>query len=216
LILAQISLNAQTEQSLGLLPQVTLSRSITEQWSVAFQLESMQRTHQALEDGLSSDYLYIRTDITPIISYRMNTGVSLATGYMHRFVNGKDVHRTLQQYAWVQRKEGYRMAHRLRSDQTFRKGDSPIFRMRYRLSFDVPLEGMSQNIGEFYLVPAIEQLLILQSDMLDGETRLLLRLGRNLSASTKLEIGMDHRFDGYIVEEERHRTWMTAGLFFKI
>ncbi len=212
----QLVVNGQTNRSLGVLPQLTVSRPLSEEFSMALQFESMQRTHQGSVDGLTSDYLYIRTDITPIISYRTNTGVSLATGYMHRFVNGKDVHRTLQQYAWVQRKEGYRMAHRLRSDQTFRKGHSPIFRMRYRLSFDVPLEGMSQNIGEFYLVPAIEQLLNLQSGMLDGETRLLIRLGRNLSANTKLEIGIDHRYDGYIADEERHRTWMTAGLFFKI
>lgn len=215
LILAQISLSAQTEQSLGLLPQVTMSRSINEQWSVALQLESMQRTHQAVEDGLSSDYLYIRTDITPILSYRMSSGESLAIGYMHRFVNGKDVHRTLQQYAWVQPKEGYRIAHRLRSDQTLRKGASPIIRMRYRISFDIPLEGMSQNTGEFYLVPAMEQLIIGQSDILDGETRFLLRLGRTLSVKTKVEIGLDHRFDGYLVEEERHRSWLILALFLK-
>jgi len=205
---------AQSQISGGLLPELTISRTFGQDWKASLQLESMQALYSGnTEDGSSSSYEYIRTDFTTMVSRRMNPNVSVAAGYMARATESRWVQRTIQQISWVQRQAAFRIGQRIRTDQTYADGTNPIYRARYRLALDIPLQGLSLDVGEFYLIPSYEQLGVERSSEWDGESRLLARIGKLINEDLKLELGLDHRFDGYVQGEQGHRTWLMMNAF---
>jgi len=41
----------------------------------------------------------------------------------------------------------------------------------------------------------------------------LARIGKLINEDLKLELGLDHRFDGYVQGEQGHRTWLMMNAF---
>lgn len=183
--------HSQSLQS-GILPQLVFSASFHEKWDYTLKLESMQSLY--LEGA--SRYDYVRTDIQNFLTYRLTPFSKIAGGYQYRFLDsGENSQRFIQQYAWVRRRRGFRLAHRLRADQTFTPSRVSTYRIRYRLSSEIPLNGATIDTREFYLVLSDELLASLESQRFDLENRIGIFLGNNLTNTRKVQVGLDLRID---------------------
>lgn len=202
-----------SEFSSGLLPSITFSSSITDNFQITAKTESMQEMFSSSfknEDYFK--YAYKRTDFQGFIAYKINPFWSAATGYQYRLVNAdENAHRTIQQLALVQRKTGYRLGHRLRADQTFRDSESTEYRFRYRLSAEFALQGLEVDPGEFYLLISDEPIFSHQGDEQDIENRFVTSLGYYFSSRHRFEAGLDFRTDKILVDGKRNRLWINLG-----
>ena len=202
-----LSAVAQSNRS-GLLPQLNVNATVTGAWKLNAKLES----RQILAEGEGLDYRYERTDLTAIISRKRATD-SWGGGYMIRLQGDEFIHRTLQQYSLVRRYEAFRLGHRFRADQTFRADRPVAFRLRYRLSTDLPLQGQSVDPREFYLKLNTEYLGFLQQGDTDLEIRGFAALGWNQNDNNKIEFGLDYRVDSFLAAAPRHNFWWYVGWY---
>ena len=209
---------SQSASELGWMPGGAISFGISEHWKITGQFESRQNVWSRSQgESFQMVYEYVRTDFTAIISYKLKNPLwSLSGGYMLRLTQGEQVHRSLQQIAFTQGLNNLRLGHRLRADQTFRQDVATVFRFRYRLSGELPLQGESLNDREFYLKVGNEQVASVQSSKWDWEVRLLGNLGYQINSRLKLETGIDYRIDRLIDHRSRHRAWWTVGGYWKL
>lgn len=199
----------------GLLPEVSLSYAWTESIRQTIKIESM---HQVYGAGASEfAYAYDQTDIQMFVEGRLNPFFRIAAGYQYRLEGGgENSHRLIQQAAFLQRMTGFRLGHRLRTDQSLYASDAMKLRLRYRLSLEIPLEGQSLDAGEFYLLFSGEPIYSLQDAVSDLETRLVGSLGYFINSSSKLEAGPDYRVEGWLDGPVRQNLWLRVGWFYSI
>jgi hypothetical protein len=211
------SAQGQSIVSAGLLPEVNVSYRWLGKWRITGQVESMQQVWRKNEfSELQGDYKYIRTDFTSVISYKLNPDLTLAGGYLLRFSEGETIHRSIQQISSVYKKIGVRIGHRLRTDQTFEPKESFEFRLRYRFSAELPLNGLSINDREWYLIASTEFIGSVQKRDWDYEHRVVGSLGYNFNASNKIETGLDYRLNRFLNDAPRHRVWWTISYFLNL
>lgn len=145
--------------------------------------------------------------------WRLNATKSVAIGFFHRFQDGNDANRIIQQYALVKRLRNFRLNHRFRTDQTFTDQEKIEIRFRYRLSFEIPLNGLTLDPDEFYLLVSNEPIFSLQNQGFEVENRLVFGMGKLYSNGQKLEWSIDYRTDGFIQKDLRTRLWIKIGFF---
>ena len=163
-----------------------------------------------------SGFDYVLSDFSLLGAKKMGLSNSLAAGYLIRFRADQTIHRAIQQFSIVQRHNRFRMAHRFVTDQTFETGKSPQFRLRYRITAELPLNGEMTDPGEFYLKINNEYLNSLQNSSYDLELRLIPQLGFYFSDTNKLEAGLDYRIRGFLNEATEGFYWITLAWFIKI
>lgn len=204
---------AQSTVSIGILPEVMVEYKAAEKWTFGFNAESMQQTTLWQNEDRIEGYEYIRTDLTVTAATRLTARLKSGSGYMHRLRENGPVHRWLQQVSWSTRLPVGRMAQRLRVDGTYSDGHSPLYRLRYRVGVDIPLQGVRVDDGEYYLSTTFEQLGEFQSGDPDTESRLVLNIGRDINPGATIELGLDNRVDRYLNNESgRLRSWVTFAL----
>ena len=203
----------QTRQA-GLLPGLTLSGTLNEKLKLTAKVESMQQFYEDDESTALWQHRYRRTDAQLFLSGKLGPLWSLAGGYQFRH-NGTGPHaqRLIQQLAYVNRKTGYRLGHRLRSDQTFRPDETPEWRLRYRLSVEFPLSGMEVDPGEYYTIISGEPIYALQSGSGDLENRLAVSIGKYFDRRHKLETGLDFRAARLLGSTVSLRYWWQVSWF---
>mgnify|MGYP003678598101 CR=1 FL=1 len=108
---------------------------------------------------------YIEPQLT--FSYSSSPRVKLGGGYYYRnstpFLPGLQYeHRFLEQIGFVSYIGDKRIAHRLRAEQRLRSS-SYQNRIRYRLSYDFPLEGQKLDAGEKYFILKMKYLKFLNN-----------------------------------------------------
>ncbi len=206
---------AQSQIRGGLLPEVSVShRWAGNKWRITGQVESMQRLFtKAPGESLEATYNYVRTDLTSVVTYRLAPDWSIGGGTMLRFTNGESITRMIQQISLTRRGSSIRWAHRLRTDQTFNSGSNLRFRIRYRFSFELPLNGQSLNDREWYTIMSIEQIADLQTGNSDWEQRAAIAIGYFINAKHKVELGLDYRVDNFIDGSARHGLWTMLNYF---
>jgi hypothetical protein len=116
----------------------------------------------------------------------------------------------------VQRLSGWLFAHRVSSEQTFSSVERPEFRLRYRITSEIPLNGVSVDEGEFYVKINNEYLNSLQANKYDLEIRLVPLLGYDITDNFKLELGLDYRVDSFIYTITEHNYWICFNVFIDI
>ncbi len=212
-----ITANSQSLTSIGWLPEVSVSYKLNDQFRLTGQVESMQLgfTKRGTE-SFNYRYNYVRTDLTMVVSYRLNPNWSLAAGGMTRFVDGSLVYRSLQQVSYTRRGLGARFGHRFRTDQTFSTEASMQVRLRYRFSGEVPLQGQTLNDREWYSISSVEQIASVQNSDWDWEQRLSTALGYYFNAKNKIEIGFDYRLDDFTQGDGRHSIWTMINYFLNL
>lgn len=211
---ASLLLNAQGTWQAGLLPSVNLNVDAGKGWKVNFKAESRQRLARgAFGEPAVTGYDYVLTDLSVIPSKKVGLNNTLGAGYLVRARDGEFSHRFLQQFTLVRKYEAFRLGHRFSADQTFGRGESPVFRFRYRLVADLPLEGASTDPGEFYLKLGSECLMALQSGKADLELRIVPLVGYEFTDNNKLEWGLDYRLGPLLSGPARSSFWLSLNWF---
>ena len=208
-VFSAVLAKAQSQFTFGVLPEVTVTKKLTDKWRVSGQVESMQQTVFALAGETTDHYKYIRTDLTGIVSYSLNPRWGVAAGSLARFTEGEFVYRSLQQVSYNHTGVSLRFGQRLRADQTFEPDEDAEFRLRYRFSAEIPLQGLRVDPNEFYLLASVEQMAILKSAEWDWEQRFSPALGYYFSTNHNLEIGLDYRVNEFINDNDDgvHALW---------
>lgn len=208
---------AQGTYQFGALPSLNFNKKLKNNWSLNTKLESRQLFERGEINGTSDkEFYYVLTDLSLIVAKKVGLNSRIAGGYLMRFEDDQFFQRFIQQYVIVQKMPGWRLAHRIMSDQTFSKIEKPEFRLRYRITSEIPLNGEFVNPGEFYLKLNNEYVNSFQSTEYDLEIRLIPLLGFGISDYFKIESGLDYRVNSFLSNNPRHSYWITFNLFIEI
>jgi hypothetical protein len=210
-----IGANAQSNRFIfGFFPEASLKYNISENYSITHKIESQHGLFDSNNLNEELDYEHSLTDLQSFIGRRISPFLKADIGYQYRLEEGENTHRTIQQISILQRASYYRIGHRIRIDQTYFKDAPLLFRARYRIKGQVPLQGRELDPGENYLSISNELIYMIQSSEDDLENRLTAALGFYFDDKNKFEIGLDYRTDDYLVEDRfRHRLWFKFGYY---
>lgn len=192
----------------GTMPSIILRKSFPKNWSATFQLESRQ---SVFRQELDLDYLL--TDIRLALSKRIAYNITVGAGYLIRIEEEAVKHRTLQQINFGKRFPGFRMTHRLMTEQTFGIEELTEYSLRYRLAVEIPLQGQSIDAKEFFVRLNNEYVNSLQGGDYDLEIRSGGLLGYSISRRSDFEIGFDNRIDNFVGGILRNRLWLRINFF---
>jgi hypothetical protein len=109
----------------GIFPEISLTKKVNTRHKLNFKIENQE----ILFDNRDSDnpqFTHYRTDLMLFLDRNIRPGVSIALGVFHRFQDGEDGNRIIQQLALLQRMRSLRINHRFRTDQTFTRNDLDI------------------------------------------------------------------------------------------
>lgn len=208
---------AQSTYQLGGLPSFNINSKLKNDWSLNFKTESRQHIQSGDFHGETDrQYKYLLTDVSLIAAKKVGLNSRVAGGYLIRLEEGELYHRFILQYNIVQKLQGFRLAHRLLSDLTVSETEKSEIRVRYRISSEIPLNGISVDEGEFYVKINNEYVNSLQAGEYDLEIRLVPLLGYDISESFKIETGLDYRVSSFLDNKTRNRLWLSVNLFVEI
>lgn len=202
----------------GFFPEAQLTYTPKDKLKLTAKIETQHgMVRNSSETEADFGYFHERTDFQGFVDFTLNPFIAIAGGYQYRWDgSGENSHRSIQQISFVQGRTGYRLGHRLRTDQTFLPSDSPEFRLRYRLVAEIPLNGQRIDPGEFYFIASNEPIFGVQGSEFKIENRLVGSLGHNFSNKQKLEGGIDYRTDDFLDGGLRQRIWLKVGWFVSI
>lgn len=217
MVLLSQSLSAQEVYG-GLMPEFGLTLPISGKLSQTYKIENQ---HFLFRDGTDENgylYEYERTDLQFFLNYKFAGNWKAAIGYQLRIEEQWNTHhRTIQQIATSTRIKNFRLAHRVRLDQTMEREEPFLFRARYRAALEIPLSGTKIDPKEFYLVFSDEPIYSIDTDMnREFENRFVATIGHFFSNGNKLELSLDHRTDKFFDDGIRQRIWLKVGWFLNI
>lgn len=207
---------AQTTWRAGLMPQVNVNLPLAEGWRLNTKLEVRPAITRGEVGGARGPFEFRLADVSALAATRLATGQKLAVGYLLRFTPDGWLHRSMQQFSVVTPLSGLRLAHRVAADQTLGVDRPGIYRGRYRLSAEIPLNGTRADSGEPYVKIQQENLLILQDGAWDGEVRLVPVLGYHATEASRLELGLDWRYGQWVQSDGRYTWFVTVGWFWRM
>lgn len=208
---------AQHAHQFGGLPSLNLNAKLKKDWSLNAKIEARHLFLSRSSNGIvNTNYKYVLTDFSILAAKKVGLNSRLAAGYLIRLEDGELFHRLIQQYTIVQKLSGFRLAHRFLADQTFSSSEDPDFRIRYRITLEIPLNGESIDTREFYIRINNEYINSLQSLKYDLQIRLIPLLGYSITDNFKMELGMDYRVDSFFDNKTRHSYWVALNFFIDI
>ena len=191
----------------GLLPDLTFSYKLSENYTYVQKIESRFPSYNS--DTEDFELQFERFDFQNFLERKVGLFSKLAVGHQYRILNGiANEHRSIQQFTWVDELTSLRVGHRLRADQTFSRIEKPEFRMRYRAKIQLPLQGQQLDVGEYYLTFSNELVLSYQASQNDLENRFVAKLGLFLNDSNKIEWGLDWRAEYFFSSNTNHQLWL--------
>ncbi|WP_373513620.1 DUF2490 domain-containing protein [Persicitalea sp.] len=203
------SLWAQSSYKAGLLPGLNINQKIAEYWRLNYKQESrLLGAEGRFSEPSPWAMQHSLTDLSVIASRKVGLNNSLAGGYLLRLEKGGPTHRLIQQYTLVSSYDGFRLAHRFSTDQTFSQIEAAEFRLRYRISLDLPLSGQTVDDREFYLKINHEYLNALSEGKYGLEIRLVPSLGYAFNDNNKIEFGIDYRFADFLSGPSESSFWL--------
>lgn len=208
-----IFLESFAQNEIGLIPQINSDFKIAEQWKLNTKLEGRQIFFKNPFPEDRKQREFDRFDIELIATKRLDPINTWGAGYLIRRSDGAFTHRFIQQYAITRKLLTSRIAHRFRTDQTFEKDEAIQLRLRYRLSWEKPLNGLDVDPGEFYLKINNEYLGVLQDSQGNLEIRGLASLGLEVSDKNKIETGIDYRVENLVNPDPKHLLFLSIGLY---
>jgi len=156
-------------------------------------------------EQLDGNYNWAHLESRLFATYELFGGNSVGGGYQFRFADPFEEeagyeHRLMQQYAFITFTEARRFGHRIRSEQRIRESGT-IQRLRYRLSYDFPLQGQQLDQGEPYIILSNEVLWSIARDLSELDNRVFVGIGWALSRKRKLETGLQFRVEAMNTNE---------------
>ncbi|WP_339718062.1 DUF2490 domain-containing protein [Cyclobacterium amurskyense] len=220
LLIFLLSLPAQlmaqgTVRMFGFFPEFQIGIKATEKLKIIGKIESQHGMAEKFEGkDLDVGYFHNLTDFQGFLGTKVNPFIDIAAGYQYRVNSrGDNSHRTIQQISILQLPGNYKIGHRIRADQTYAPFEKNDYRLRYRISFELPIEGKSLDPGEFYLVFSDEVLYSYQAGESSVENRVVASLGHLSKEKQKFQAGIDYRTDRFFDPDLRHRTWFKFGWY---
>ena len=211
------SVFGQSTFQTGGLPSLNINKKLKNDWFLNSKIESRLLFQQGEINGeVDKNFTNVLTDFSLIGSKIIGLNSRIAFGYLIRFEEGVLIHRSIQHYVVVQKLSGFRLAHRFLTDQTFSVNEEPEFRLRYRISSELPFNGESVDPGEYYLKINNEYINSLQAMKYDLEIRLIPLIGYGISERFKIETGLDYRVNSFLTNKTRNSYWMTLNFFIGI
>jgi hypothetical protein len=201
------------QNQIGLLPQVNADVKIGDNWKVNAKVEGRQLFIQHPFPAGKNEFEFERLDLEFVASKSLSSFDAIGGGYLVRRQDGKLIHRFIQQYVITQNLFVFRLAHRFRVDQTIENQEKLQFRLRYRVSFEQPLNGLIVDPGEFYLKLNNEYLGILKDRKGNLEVRGLACLGYNKSEEDQIEAGADYRLEDIINAKPVYKLYLYVGWY---
>jgi hypothetical protein len=189
-----------------------LNHSVSQKYKVNFALRSR---YYLFKQG-SILYKQRQIDIFHFSTLKLNYHHDLSLGayYGSRgvFDEGSNEIRFTQQFNYKHQKLSFRYGHRFRTEQRI-LDTRTIFRHRYRFSIDFPLNGEKLNIGEPYLIAAVEGLLSLSKDRKpELDERTTVQIGFQLSENLKLQTGLDCRLEAINISTNKILFLLTTAI----
>lgn len=208
---------SQNRFQIGTLPTINLNKKLKNNWHLNFKSEFRQLFAAGVfgEDN-TSNYEYVHTDAAFVISKKVGLNNKLAGGFLLRFKDKSIIKRTIQQFTIINPFNSFRLGHRFASDQTFENQNPLALRLRYRITFDIPLNGQNTDANEWYLKFSNEYLNRFQSTNYDLEVRLLPTLGYVFTDHNKLEVGLDYRINDFVNQDTRQRFWLAINWYISL
>ena len=190
---------SQVENRVGAMPGLSLVWKTKNDWKIVGEFESRHFFWQENENAqLEFEHEFALTDFTLLGSRSVGLRASAVGGFRLRLTPEGPFYRSIQQYIWLSKWHGKRLAHRIASDQTFSPFEPTEVRFRYRLGMELPLNGVRVDPREFDLKLKTEGLVEFQGEDMDLEYRLTPTLGYQTARDQKLEIGLENRVDSFI------------------
>lgn len=207
-------IGAQTQSRAGFLPSINYNHKINKLYEVNFKLESR---HFVFDDNASQSgnfkYDYSLSDISALVGRKVGLNSKVVVGFLTRVEPDAISYRTIQQFIFQTKIDNFRVAHRIATDQTFSPIESTEFRLRYRLSAEIPLSGLKVDVKEFYFKFNTEALNSIQDNAYDLELRAVPNIGYVINERHKIELGLDNRFVSFIDNQTRFTSWITINWF---
>jgi len=199
----------------GFFPEASITKKLKNENRINFKVENQHIIYDNRSEGSKQlEFKHYRTDVMSFYDVRLSPTKSFALGVFHRFQEGSDANRIIQQFGFLQRRRNLRIAHRFRTDQTFTRGEKVEVRLRYRLALEIPLNGATLDPGEYYLAISNEPIFSYQSRAIELENRVVFSLGKLIQNGKRLEWSVDYRTDGYVERPLRTRLWAKLGYFY--
>jgi len=179
-------------------PQLSLNYDVSANYSHNFSLGSRNYVYKDEVGRLSARQI----DVSHFSNFKIGYTTSLGAGVQYRFreifENDKENElRFVQQFNSTKKYRTLRIGNRLRTEQRITNSQT-IHRFRYRFAVDLPLMGLNLDIGEPYLVATTESLLSVGKNVFpEYDQRFTGQLGWLLSKKSKLQLGLEYRFEDY-------------------
>ncbi|MDX1651582.1 MAG: DUF2490 domain-containing protein [Brumimicrobium sp.] len=201
----------------GLFPEMGLNIPLSQRWKYTAKIESQHGLYRnTVPEDERINYYHYRTDFQSFLEVKLTARIKAAAGYQYRIEDGGNNHRSIQQITWLNTFRTFRVGSRLRADQRFSPDISPEFRLRYRASSDIPLEGEKLDDGEKYVLLSLEFIPAIQGGEFTLENRLVAGIGHYFDRSKKLEFTLDYRTDPYFPNVNRHRIWCKFSFYWSL
>jgi hypothetical protein len=216
LLLPAVTLS-QKNYLAGSLTQANVDFKVNKSWKMNAKFESRQ-IFSELEPGSakSNRFRYERTDLALVMTRKISADNTIGGGYLVRLEDGKLVHRLIQQFNHVRKLDVIRLAHRVVTDQTFRSEEANEYRLRYRLSAELPFNGFQIDPKEFYGKASNEYLGIWSDQSPDLEIRASAAAGYNASDDNKIELGFEYRINEFNNDINAQQFWLTIVWYLSI
>ncbi|WP_452602261.1 DUF2490 domain-containing protein [Pontimicrobium sp. MEBiC06410] len=206
IILISIKNYSQVKYQIGSLPSFNINTSLKNNWKLNLKTEFRQLFKTGVFNGESiNKYEYIHTDLALNISKKVGLNNTIGAGFLLRITDEEVKQRALQQFTLVSNYSTFKLAHRIRTDQTFSKTEPTEIRIRYRITFNKALNGLTVDSKEFYLKLNHEYVNSFTGNLYDLEYRINPNLGYVFSDDNKIELGIEYRNDGFVNNENRSR-----------
>ena len=184
-------------------PQVAVNYKVSNNYKQNFSVA--QRNY--IFENEAATFRTRQIDLVHFSNLKIRDNQSLALGIQYRFrqnfeASKQNELRLTQQYNITSKPRVVRFGHRLRSEQRITR-DLTIHRFRYRFTLDFPLQGEQLDIGETYFVGNLEALLSAASASTPQyDQRFTATLGWLVREKTRLQIGVEYRFEDYTNQTE--------------
>ena len=188
---------SQEKTQFGFLPKVVLSNKIDDNSKWVNSIES--RTFIDDDFGLTHSLV----DISSIYSRKVSENQSVNFGYILRFRDDEQIHRTFQHYNIVSDLPALQIAHRFAFEQFYQRQKRTTYRARYRINLQKALNGERIDVKELYLKIGNEYFY----DFSDFEVRLTPYLGYQISKKDRVEVGFDYRLGELLASEQSKNLW---------
>ena len=197
-------------------PQLTVSHQVTDLYGANFGLKTRLEYNADNDKLFSSQFI----QLSHFSSFHFKNTEKISVGLLYRFKEKSsnqvaNEFRITQQYHFTFKPRSYRFSHRIRTEERF-IGNELLFRIRYRLGIDFPLNGEELNINEFYSFFNAESLLVLQHSFTPRyDTRLSGGVGNQISDRLKLQFLVQHRWERIIYKADS-KFFLLLGGYLKI